>query len=767
MSSALAVDSRRGVAQAPVAGTLFGVIHDEQGRLVANALVILVGAERFVYSDAGGRYRFSAITSGRYALRISRIGFAPVVIEGVVVLPDSNAQRDIQLDASIAALSQVTITPGSFTLLDRAASSRLSLSREALLTAPQLAEDLFRSLNRLPGLSGSDFSAKIRVRNGGVDEQLVTLDGLELVEPFHLKDFDGALSILDGESIGRVSVTTGGFTAASGNRQTGLIEMQSAEPAPGRSRTAVGLSVSNMRARGEGSFANGRGAWLVSGRRGYLDLVFKLINEKDPPDPRYFDIFGKVQYRLSANQVATLHALIANDQLRLIDEDSSKVSSRYGNRYVWGTLQSRVTDRIGVTTLASLSALSWRRDVRDVQRLRSRSFDRVRIVDRRELQAASIKQDWTVDFTDHVSLRAGAEYREEGADYDYARQQVERGVQATTVVVLDSMLINAALSPNGARTSGYLSLRLRPHSSLTAEFGARADHHDWTGQTTVSPRSNVAWTPFARTTLRAAWGFYHQAHTLQDLSIVDGDTAFARAERAEHRIVGIEQELPGGWTARAEAYRRLITSPRARYVNVDGRVESPLPEADLDRVRVDPSSARVEGVEVLAQYDRGGHLRGGAAIVVSRARAIVDGKRVPRPFDEPMAATFDLSYRGSNGWTVALAWTARSGWPTASPRFKVDTLAPGRYTARRVPSLPDFNQRLAAYQRVDIRATRSWTTARGRINAWVDLFNAFDRSNQRGYSYSWSLASPSTISVQTTREDFLGRLPTFGLGWEF
>jgi Carboxypeptidase regulatory-like domain/TonB-dependent Receptor Plug Domain len=746
---------------------LTGTVRDQNHMPLRGARVSLVGTPRTAYADDSGRFRFSLVPPGRYALRIVRIGFNPLLLENVRVSADSDAVRDVQLVPAVPALSQVTITPGAFTLLDATSSSRLSLSREALLTAPQLAEDVFRSLNRLPGLSGSDFSAKIRIRNGGVEEQLFTLDGLELIEPFHLKDFDGALSILDGESIGRISVTTGGFTAASGNRMSGLVEMASATPSAARSRTAIGLSLSNVRARSEGTFGDGKGSWLVSGRRGFLDVLLKLVGEEDPPDPRYSDLFGKVSYQLSGTQTLSVHGLIGTDNLRLNEDNGSRITSSYDNQYVWGTLRSQFGAKVAVSTLASISRLTWKRNVLDVSRYFSVPYDRVRIDDQRALNAIALKQDWTVDLAPSLSAQFGGEFRNEDADYEYLRTQREFGVVGRTVVVLDSSRVAANLAPDGARTSGYASLRVRPHPSLTLEVGGRADRHAWTQQTTISPRTNAAWTIVPGTTLRGAWGFFHQAHTLQDLSVVDGDTAFARAERAEHRVLGIERELGRGFTARAEAYQRLITSPRARFVNIDGSAQTPLPEGEADRVRFAPTSAEVRGIELLTQYDRGGHLRGGASLVFSRATAVIAGRQTPRPFDEPVAATIDLAYRGTRGWTLALSWTAHSGWPIVDPAFAVDTLGPGRFAARRLPSSPYFDQRLSLYQRVDLRATRSWRTARGRVSLWADVFNALNAKNQRGYSYEWALGSPTVVNVFRARDDFLGLLPTLGVSWEF
>ena len=167
------------------------------------------------------------------------------------------------------------------------------------------------------------------------------------------------------------------------------------------------------------------------------------------------------------------------------------------------------------------------------------------------------------------------------------------------------------------------------------------------------------------------------------------------------------------------------------------------------------------------QYDRGGRVRGGASLVMSRATAVIDGRRTPRAFDEPVAATADITYRGSRRWTVAASFTARSGWPIVGPSFGIDTVAPGRYAARRLSSSPFFTERLAAYQRVDLRATKSSQTSRGRVIVWGDVFNVFNHKNQQGYSYEWVLASPTLVNVYRGRNDFLGRLPTVGVGWEF
>ena len=72
----------------------------------------------------------------------------------------------------------MVIAPGTFGILQTTPSTAQSLSREAIATRPQLGEDIYRSVNRLPGISSSEYSAQFHVRGGVAGEMLVLLDGV-------------------------------------------------------------------------------------------------------------------------------------------------------------------------------------------------------------------------------------------------------------------------------------------------------------------------------------------------------------------------------------------------------------------------------------------------------------------------------------------------------------------------------------------------------------------------------------------------------------
>jgi hypothetical protein len=98
-------------------------------------------------------------------------------------------------------------------------------------------------VNRLPGLVSNDYSAHFGIRGGLHGETLIMLDGLQLYEPYHLKDFnEGAISIIDANTIDGVQLMTGGFPARYGNKRSGVFDVTSR--APESKGTTIDLSVS-------------------------------------------------------------------------------------------------------------------------------------------------------------------------------------------------------------------------------------------------------------------------------------------------------------------------------------------------------------------------------------------------------------------------------------------------------------------------------------------------------------------------------------------
>jgi hypothetical protein len=805
---AAALAARALAAQPAPTATVAGVVRDaDTGAPVPGALVQLVDAEGApaaappaARTRADGRFTMTvgAASAAGGTVRVTAVGFEPAELG-----PTRRGARDgaplvVALRRAPVTLAQVVVTPGTYGLVQSAPAAPLTLSRAQLLTTPQIGEDVYRAAARAPGVAADDLglSANFAVRGGTGDELYATLDGLELVEPFHLKDVGGAISILDVQAVGGLALTTGGFAADVGDRLTGALTMQSVAPRTDRVRVGVGASVMNARVLAEGGLAGGRGGWLASARRGYVDVALRLAGLRDSLSPRYHDAFAKAYVDLPASWPArgrvAAHVLAAGDRLRYLEPTDAAITSRHTADNLWLTWEgavgraaaggalphaagaARADDgaRVRQRTVLSATGLTWRRGGSAL----AGGAPVAAVDDRRRFRAFGLRQDWTAALAPGLVLRWGVDARAERAGYDYAST-----VRRTTAgppdrtgrrpLVTSFEAAEARVAPAGTRLGLYVAQRVRPTPTVTFEAGVRHDRASAAADALTLPRLNVAWTPRPGTTVRGAWGAASQSQALFALAVQDGVRALAPAERAEHRVLGLDQRLPGGAAARVELYDRRMRTLRPHAASV-GPEPTLFPEVAWDRVLLAPTTGRARGAELLVARPAGRRTDWTASYALAEAYEWAGGARLPRPTDQRHAARVDWALRpASERWRLSVAWQWHSGRPYTPTELVVDTLVANAREFRYLASLRPgalYAERLPAYRRLDLRWTRYATTRRGRGSLFVELHNALGARNVRGY-YPMVAYDRATQALVVSRRPgrHFPRLPSAGAGWEF
>jgi hypothetical protein len=135
--------------------------------------------------------------------------------------------------------------------------------------------------------------------------------------------------------------------------------------------------------------------------------------------------------------------------------------------------------------------------------------------------------------------------------------------------------------------------------------------------------------------------------------------------------------------------------------------------------------------------------------------------------DQRHALQLQAAYRASSDWTLSADWVYHSGWPCTGETY---TLAPLVRSANYISRTfgPMNGERLPAYHRLDVRASRRFQVRGGILSVYLDFFNVYDRKNPQSVDYyaRWD-RSQGRILVEEGFRDQLGMLPTFGLRWEF
>ena len=626
---------------------------------------------------------------------------------------------------------------------------------------PHLGSDAFRAVALLPEAATTDTSSQLSIRGGRREDVMILLDGVELLAPYHLQDFDSALGIVPAGSLERVELISDPVPVEYGDRMGGVVDMRSRTPA---GPLGMSVGVGSFFAEGSASraFAADRGRWLAAGRAGNYRLALEADGRHQ--DPRYWDLFGKVDYAIGSNQSFQLRLLLAEDEFDVDDRRAGggKYSSRWGNSYLW------LGHVAALGTSAMAESLVWagrlervRTGERAVQG--STQFD---LDDSRGLDLTGAKSVWRwAPASERWSLDGGVELRQLRSSIDYRahRQDSELPLPGTTPASGDSQFSGDF---DFEQLGWFASGRVRAGRAITVEAGLRWDHTGLTDEHHFSPRLHLAWRPDESAVVRAAWGHFYQSQRPYELQVEDGQTAIWPAERAVQSLLSYERRLAGGGSWRVGAYRRLEDRPRPRYESLfDAAVL--YPELAPGRVRLEPDAGRTTGVEVVFQGAPRPRLSWSAAYTYASVADHVAGRWVPRTTDEPHAVQLTGHLRLPHDWTLSAAWLYHTGWPTTSVAARVVTDGEGNAGVEPVLG-PVRGDRLGDYHRLDVRLGHDWELARGRLGAYLDLQNLYDRENDRGFEgFRLQLANDGQPTVSAEPSSWGGFLPSIGLRWSF
>lgn len=676
--------------------------------------------------------------------------------------PAAGPQEDVEeAEPPMPYMSdEIVVRPSRLSLLHSRPTAAFSLGATEIHHLPHLGDDLFRTVSLYPGTASNDVSARFSIRGGRSDEVKIVLDGQELYDAYHLKDFDSALSVVPASTLAAAELSTGSYPVDQGDRMGGVLDLRTAEPPDGH-RWLLDLGVLSALLSSSGSFGGGDAGWFVAVRRGSLDLAGKAI---DKEDPNFWSALGKVEGNAAGGRLG-LHVLVARDALELnrVDgEDTELLDNDYRSDHGWLTHRAGLGPHLLVETVAS-----WADVGRDRGGSGSEEEGSFALRDKRRLEVLGLRQSWTWEPADRWRqlVEWGAEVRRYDAVFDYLRQQ------DPDVVILPP---GTEPLPDGSRFQGPLrgrhdalwaSHRATPGGRLTSELGLRWDHHTATGDELLSPRVNLAWRLSEGQVLRAAWGRFDQSQRPYELGVEDGERRLARAEVSEHRVLGYEaypRDYPGGVEAvRVEVYQRRVDDPRQRFANLLEPINL-FPEIEPDRVRVAPTSSRMEGVEVSLRGRGGRRVGWWLSYAWARAEDRLDGRTAPRPLDQRHTLVADLDVALPRAWRLNLAWRYHSGWPTTAVTAALIEDAEGE---RRLAASfgPLYGERLPAYHRLDARASRRWTVRRGTLTLYLDVQNLYDRANAGGFDL---VVDEDEGTVRLEGEDWPGIFPSLGVVWE-
>jgi hypothetical protein len=708
-------------------------------------------------SDAFGFYRIRA-EPGTYELRINRLGFEE--LRRVVAVRANEVQRlDLELSERAVELEAVTVAAqrARTNFQENAGQTSRELSRGELRLIPGLAElDVLRAIEVLPGVvNTSDFSSAFNVRGGSADQNLISLDGFPIFNPFHLA---GLFSVFNGDMVGRAELIAGGFPAQYGGRVSSVLNVETDPGERGLDvRGGVSLLASRLAIGADAptSFAeklnlrSARGRIAV--RRSYFDQLFKPFFDF----PYHLtDVQAYAEGWTPGGGRISFTGYTGRDLLDFAGADSFPLKIRWD----WGN---------------DLAGARWTQHMKGGQRIDAR------IGYSRFATKINFAEFGDTEFTSRIqqgSFRIDAELPA------HAKLEVRIGGQADRLSYANRAMSGGTVfregSESGWLTGTYVQGTWRPTAQWLIEWGARAD--GWyasENSTVIEPR--IAWKRFVgeNAGLKLAIGRYAQfLHSLRDEELPIGiDVWVLSGARAPHQVSdqvqgGLEGFL-GGWYGSIEGYYRKFDG-----VATNNLADNPnTPEDDLIGGR-----GRSYGVDVLVRREQG-RVQGFLSASWLRARRTFPDPTTgedpppevtyPPIFDRRVDIDLVLRTMLPRNWELGARFNYGSGLPYTRPigsylYYEYHLINRGRREIHDNPDSavaavllgPRNRERYPPYHRLDMSLKKTMTYGWGQLVPYLQVINVYNRKNVLLYFFDYN-RSPPTRSGSS----MFPLLPTIGV----
>jgi outer membrane cobalamin receptor len=752
---------------------------------VVNATIATAHGEA-TKTDADGRFHVD-LPPGLWRLEVTAPGYRPASVD-LPVGAAARAEVEVRLVPAMAFSETVNVQGPALPASDTPA--RLEVRPVEVLSVAGGGENVFRVLQTMPGVAGTDdFGSRLSVRGGDPDQNLTVMDGVEIHNPYRLF---GLTSAFNPETVDSFELTAGAFSARYGDRLSSLLVVTNRAGSSEHAFTgSAGLSLTDANVILEGRLPKANGSWIVTGRRTYYDLVAERFTDSDLPS--FNDLQARVVFRLGERRTLSLFGLRSREDTDAAFDFEAQAAK--------GTVFTRSrNDLVAVALRTPLGPRGWARTVASLYRTTD-SFDfggsfrdeerRSNAPDDSGYDTANLGVTWQSEVRDpalrqelglalgrsHV-LEAGFEVHGLKTDLGFTIEGRRNSTEANGSSLQGGTSLPDALDSarSDTRAGAWVQdlWQLRPRLSI--EAGLRIDRSTINERTYLSPRVAATWALAKDLRLRGAFGVHRQSPGYEKLVQSDyfldltsvGPLALD-SERARHVVLGLERDFSRGLTTRAEAYYKGFD----RFIV--GRLETPA-ETAARVARYDfpadlAGSVPTEPMVTTFPTNEGrGEAWGFDLYVARRAQSAETrltgwgsytfgfaerrnyGQVYPFDYDRRHALSLVLDYRVSRKVHFSAVGRLASGFPytpvlglvvAATPDTgdldgdgDTEELVPQRDPSGLLMYQPDRGgvenfgtARLPLYARLDTRLTYTPDWGRGRVWLYLDTINVFNRKN--------------------------------------
>jgi hypothetical protein len=701
-----------------------GFISDSSsGEALIGANIFLQETGQGMATDLNGYYIIQDISRGDYTIMVSYVGF-DLFKQKIQINENESKKIDISLVEQVVELSGVEVTAEKLQRRNNIQPSKINLSPRMMKAAPALAEpDLFRTIQALPGvLTTSEYSTGLVIRGGNTDQNLIMLDGITVYNPSHL---GGVFSNFIVDGVKEAELIKGAYNAEYGGRLSAVLNVISREGNKNEFKGKANLSLLSAQTTLEGPFY--KGAWVLSGRRTYFDLVLPKVlpdNVAENIPPYYFyDIQGHIFSDITSKDRVSFSYYSGIDDILF---DTFGLDGQWGNNTFSGHYRRVFNERLVGNFLLANSRFFTEFGLGGDNGLQSTN----------EIDDITFSGDFSWFKSSKSTFKFGTQVKRLGFEYFNKFQ--------------DSIRFQIKTDP--IEFANYIKLKFEPNDLFIIEPGLRLNLYNvYPDSLYPDFRLGLKYILTENRYLNFSVGNYHQfISTFQDdfnPPILDNwiaaDTSVSPG-KSKQIVLGYEEYFRNTYKVQVEGYykdlKNLLT-----YEETSSTTDASLSDDKLADI-LTPANGYAYGFEIFGQKMKG-DLSGWIAYTYSVSRKIMnsifeDGEKEyytnwDRTHALSILGNYQINKKWETNWRLALqsgqAYTPILGYYVQkfpeSPEEIFRTIPGSRNSGRYKP-----------YSRLDIGAVYHAKIGKTNVDFFFQIINTFNRSNT--FRKTYSLGSP-------------------------
>lgn len=736
-------------------GIIRGHVYDENsGEPILYGTVLIEELGIGATTDDNGFYSINELSAGQYTLKVSYLGYSDQSIE-VSIRENGIVYQVFNLSSEGVQLGVVDISAATEQAKTEVQISQLQVTSKQIKALPSTGgePDLLQYLQVLPGVvTTGDQGGQIFIRGGSPVQNLITLDGMTVYNPFHSIGF---FSIFETEIIRSADVMTGGFNAEYGGRISAVVDIKTRQGNKKQLGGQISASPFMLKALVEGPLFKGKkegtgASFILTGKRSIIDQTSKTLysyaTDGDQGLPFDFtDLYGKTSFFTSNGSKFDFFGFNFNDEFF-----NSEIANINWSNFGLGSNFTILPPSSSLIINGKFGFSSYTTEI-------SESEDKPRM-----------------SGIDEYYLGLDFNYFANTFEFDYG---VELKSIRTDFNFTNQFDVNLSQIQNSTELSAFLKFR-KSWKKFIIEPSLRFQYYAAVSEPSLEPRLGLKWNITDKFRFKAAGGVYSQnllatnnerdvinlfngflSGPQSEITTLDGTPSDSRLQFANHAVAGFEIDLTPGLTLNVEGYLKDFTQLIVVNRNKISR----------DEANFVTETGDAYGIDLSLKYTSPKWYLWGAYSYGFANR--YDGEQeYPTLFDRRhnlnVLGTYTLDKEGD--FTASLRYNFGSGFPF--------TLAQGFYEAvvfddgvdtdilssnnDQISIIYDEQRnggRLPNYHRIDASLTKKWI-----VSDWAELETVLSITN---------VANRNNIfyfdRLRYTRVDQLPIIPSLGVKVKF